>query len=276
MLIDESGLIVRGNLSFRRMLGMESPLHSGIEMSTLGADRVDRVRLGRAIRDALRSQGPVPVETRIRALQGGPRQIAWTMAAIRLGQPHVIATGNDMTTIRKLTAALTTIEEVGRIVGALGATREALDLVIGRLVEGLRYPFVSMFFLDGTKLRLAAQSGHGAPHKASYDVDSDKGVMARAIRTGKAQLLPDVSEDPDYISAGLPIRGEICAPLVKNGRRLGVLNVETRGTDARLDDTDVTLLQAVADRLASAMVVRRERQRPDPGPEGLSALATPK
>ena len=75
----------------------------------------------------------------------------------------------------------------------------------------------------------------------------------------RASLVRDVREDPDYEPARDDVRSEICVPLIAGGEPLGVLNVE----DARvggLDESDRSTLVLIAERLAGAIALGRERQ----------------
>ena len=56
------------------------------------------------------------------------------------------------------------------------------------------------------------------------------------MRTRELAFVPDVSADPDYVPGTLTATSLICAPLIVDGRFLGLLNVETsRRAPARRD-----------------------------------------
>jgi diguanylate cyclase (GGDEF)-like protein/PAS domain S-box-containing protein len=253
-LLAPSGAIVRANSALQGLVGR--PKGTAVSFQDLGATKADRLQLTRAVRRASSHSASTTVEASVVMAVGAPRKLSWTLSAVDVGSPHVLACGQDVSGVRKLQSAMTAIEEVGRVLGLLGPAPEALERVIGRLVERLGYPFVAIYLLEGNRLRLGAQSGYGDP---LYEIESGKGVMARAIRTGKTQFVPDVREDPDFIGTNMPVRGEITAPLVADGKPFGVLNVETAETDPLLDESDVSLLQSVAERLASAIVLGRDR-----------------
>lgn len=78
------------------------------------------------------------------------------------------------------------------------------------------------------------------------------GIIGRAHATGRTQLVPDVSADPDYV-AGLPvIRSELAVPIRKAERPLGVLNLES-DHPAAFGLDDVALAESIADALALAL-----------------------
>ncbi|MGH2418758.1 MAG: diguanylate cyclase, partial [Candidatus Limnocylindria bacterium] len=72
-------------------------------------------------------------------------------------------------------------------------------------------------------------------------------------------FVPDVAADPDYVPGTMAATSLICAPLVVDGRFLGVLNVETGGR-RRLDETDRTLVDIIATRIAIAVALGQDRQ----------------
>jgi signal transduction histidine kinase len=73
-----------------------------------------------------------------------------------------------------------------------------------------------------------------------------KGLTARAVRTLEPQLVNNVRASEDYHEFDSRTRSELDAPLVENGRPLGVLNIE--GFEfTTFDDLDLKILQALAE-----------------------------
>ena len=58
-----------------------------------------------------------------------------------------------------------------------------------------------------------------------------KGAAGRCARTGMAQLIPDVSQDPDYLAGNSEVRSEYLVPIRHRGRLHGVLNIESTQSD---------------------------------------------
>ena len=105
-------------------------------------------------------------------------------------------------------------------------------------------------------LRLGAQRGY---ETAMETFDGTQGVIGRVMRTGESALVRDVADDPDYAVAESGVQSEIAVPLIAGGELLGVLNVE----DARvggLDESDRSTLILIAERLAGAIALGRERE----------------
>ena len=79
------------------------------------------------------------------------------------------------------------------------------------------------------------------------------------MRSRELAFVPDVSADPDYVPGTLTATSLICAPLIVDGRFLGLLNVETVGA-RRLDTTDRSLVAIMATRIATAVALGQDRQ----------------
>ncbi|HET7029475.1 MAG TPA: sensor domain-containing diguanylate cyclase [Candidatus Limnocylindrales bacterium] len=172
-----------------------------------------------------------------------------------------------MITVRRLQASLArdrrrsrqvaAVESVGRLLAATGPAPEALERIVSLLNEDLGYDFVSIFLGGATSIRLRAQRGYEA---VIEEFDGTTGVIGRVMRTRDVAFVPDVAADPDYRAASGVVRSEIAAPLVADGELLGVMNVEARAS-AQLDRSDVETMRLVADRMASALALARERER---------------
>ena len=129
---------------------------------------------------------------------------------------------------------------------------------MGVLEETFGYRYPSVYIWDGTALQLGAQRNYRFPIQT---VDARPGRSSAAIvRTREAVFLPDARSDPEFLSADPDVVSEISIPLQTDGELLGILNVETSG-DHRLDEDDFATMQIVADRLAAALALGRERQK---------------
>ncbi|HET9682314.1 MAG TPA: diguanylate cyclase [Candidatus Limnocylindrales bacterium] len=157
---------------------------------------------------------------------------------------------------RRRSRQLMAVEAVGTILAQEGPTPEALDSVAGLLVGTFGYEFPSIYIWDGQGLVLGAQRNYAAPIQA---FPTELGVIGRVARTHEPAFLPDVTTDPDYVSADNGVASEISLPLLARDELLGVLNVETAGPN-RLDQDDLATLKIVADRLSVALALGRERQ----------------
>lgn len=161
------------------------------------------------------------------------------------------------------------VEAVGRLL-AKDPSPDSLDQVMDLLVRRFDYTLVSIYLKeDDGSFVLGAQRGYD---RVFDRFDGTSGVIGRVIRTGEVQLIRDVSQDPDYRGANDDVKSEISAPLFAGGELIGVVNLE----DARvggLDETDRSTLVLIAERLAGAIALGRDRRAITERAERFAALA---
>ncbi len=147
------------------------------------------------------------------------------------------------------------LESVSVALASGGPTPALLDEAVQVVADRFRYDSVSVHLVDGDHLRLGAQRGYS---RSIETFDGTIGLLGRARSTGKVILAADVAEDPDYLEVDSRTVSEIVAPLIADGRVIGVLNIESH--DRRLDRTDRDLVAVIAGRMASAIALGQDRQ----------------
>lgn len=91
-----------------------------------------------------------------------------------------------------------------------------------------------------------------APLPADGAWPVSRGCAGRCARTGVAQLIADVEQDPDYVAGNSEVRSEYLVPIRHRQRMHGVLNLES--TQADFFDAEVCrVFDAVADLVAGAI-----------------------
>lgn len=121
------------------------------------------------------------------------------------------------------------------------------------IVQATHWPNVALALLDddGASWRLAAASGNLADGLgARFPIAH--GVIGRTFRTAQAQWISSVHDDPDYISVHPAIRSELAVPLQREGRVLGVLNIESEQL-AAFSAEDVVMAESLAGAIALAL-----------------------
>jgi len=189
--------------------------------------------------------------------------LASAEVAIALGSRRVVASLEQALVRARLARnrdhrgarQIAAVEAVGRLLAREGPRQAALSTIVELLETtfGFRYP--SVYLWDGGVLHLGAHRNYANPIEA---FDISEGVIGRVARTLVPSFIPDVTADPDYLSADPAVKSEIAVPLVNGGELLGVLSVEP-DQDRRLDRQDFATMQIVADRLAAALALGRER-----------------
>jgi len=167
-------------------------------------------------------------------------------------------------------------EEQHRRVELLGMTSElsrlaleadSLNECLQRIVEFVRARFdlvnCALLAFDAEKetLRLSALIGQTvfAP-RCGQDWPLGLGVIARALRTGEPQLIPDVSTDPDYVMGDPAVAAEFVLPIRFHGALLGLLNLEASHAD-RFNESNRLILLALTEQVAGTIHLASTNQR---------------
>ena len=101
--------------------------------------------------------------------------------------------------------------------------------------------WVGFYFFDGTELVVGPFQGL----PACVRIPLDKGVCGAAARTRSTQRIEDVHAFPGHIACDSASNSELVVPLVKDGRLLGVFDIDSP-VRARFDVEDQAGLEAIA------------------------------
>ena len=180
----------------------------------------------------------------------GTRRIVRALEeALALARSSVVAE-------RRRARQIGALESVGRLLAEGGPTPASIERVVEVITTRFGYPYVSVYIGDAERVHLTAYRGY---LEAIASFDASMGVGGRVMRTRALAFVPDVSADPDYVAGTLKATSLITAPLLVDGRFLGLLNVETVGA-RRLDETDRSLIAIMATRIAIAVALGQDRQ----------------
>jgi GAF domain-containing protein len=81
---------------------------------------------------------------------------------------------------------------------------------------------------------------------ACIRIDYGKGVCGTAFEKKETMIVPDVNEFPGHIVCDAASQSEIVVPLVKDGKAIGVLDIDAPIKD-RFSTADQELLEGVVD-----------------------------
>ena len=138
----------------------------------------------------------------------------------------------------------------------------AIDEILDRLESAGGAACWSVFLLDHGRLWTIAQRGYTM---LPDGLPPERGVMARALRERRAQYVPDVADDSEYVAGLGGMTSEVAVPLLVRDSVVGVLNVEAR---FRLPEGTIDVLERVAAPLAGPLALIRDSPALD-----LSSLA---
>jgi signal transduction histidine kinase len=151
----------------------------------------------------------------------------------------------------------TMLYQVLRTIGVQFDAGAVIDYAVRAIDEFGIWPHLSYSALedDGVHWVIRAASGRmgtevGARHRV------DEGIIGRAFRTGRTQIVPDVTADADYVRGASPACEALCSemsvPVRSGGDIAGVLNMESEQRNA-FDASDMQTAELLADAIGLAL-----------------------
>ena len=141
-----------------------------------------------------------------------------------------------------------------------------LNLLLDLLADAIDYDAAGIFILSEDinhpgyhfsrqKIASMSQRGFGnLPLEADAMLMDAKGIVGQTIKTGKSIILKDVSKDKRYIPGRKDTQSEITVPILREGKTIGALNVESDKL-AAFNPDDIEVLNFFAD--ASAISIEK-------------------
>lgn len=129
---------------------------------------------------------------------------------------------------------------------------EAQELVCHLLYERFEhYSWIGVYVVEGDQLILSAWEGPEETEHTTIAVG--EGICGLAAKTGRTEVVPDVSKRSEFIACFPSTKSEIVVPIHgPDGKVLGEIDIDSDWLDA-FDDRDKALLEAVAAELAGVM-----------------------
>jgi len=143
-----------------------------------------------------------------------------------------------------------TLRDLREELESLDDASEAYARVCASLEERFdHFAWVGIYLVEGDDLVLAAWSGPEATEHVRIPVGA--GICGLAAATGETEVVPDVSERPEFIACFPSTRSEIVVPIrASDGRVIGEIDIDSDDLDA-FDDEDRVFLEALADVLGA-------------------------
>ena len=123
-----------------------------------------------------------------------------------------------------------------------------LQDVIDVLYESFeKYSWVGIYLVKGDVLILGSWRGKQATEHTKISIG--KGVCGSAARSGKTEVVNEVSKDSRYLSCFLSTRSEIVVPIKKMNVVVGEIDIDSDKLTA-FNKSDIIFLEKVADMLS--------------------------
>ena len=108
--------------------------------------------------------------------------------------------------------------------------------------------WAGFYLLEGETLILGPFQGK----PACIEIPVGKGVCGTAVKVGKTLVVPDVHQFPGHIACDCASNSEIVVPICKNGKIIGVLDIDSPQFD-RFSEEDRLGLEAFVKTLEKAL-----------------------
>jgi L-methionine (R)-S-oxide reductase len=138
---------------------------------------------------------------------------------------------------------------LAKVDSAVGTARgrESRDIVAKVLNSSVpTYSWVGVYAIEGGDLVLDAWSGPAATEHTRIPIGN--GVCGFAAKSGKTEIVSDVSKDPRYLQCFLSTRAEIVVPVIREGAVIGEIDIDSDQLDA-FSSLDREFLEAVAKKM---------------------------
>ena len=176
-------------------------------------------------------------------LQTVADQIAGAVASARLYEQ-----------LKQKARLLEMMSDVSRTALEAASLHEFLDRVVWYTRDNLAAEIVSIRLLDAAKQEyIRAADARVAPRNLSQNRwPLSSGIIGRCLRTGKVQLVLDVSTDPDYVAGNPAVVAELVVPIHANDQLLGCFNVESSSAAIFTEET-VKTAEAISNQIGGAL-----------------------
>src|SRR5262245_14973257 len=176
--------------------------------------------------------------------------------------------------LRQRTREMRTLIEIGHEITSILDLDRLLNHIAPLLDRIIEYEFLLVGLIDETREEFVwhVEKGYGAQKRERANrTRLSTGVVGRAVRERRTQIVADVMRDPDYYVTdkweGQGQRSEIAVPLIYEDKVIGALALESSRTKA-FDECHGRLLENIANNLSIAVAnarlyaehVERERQ----------------
>jgi len=189
-----------------------------------------------------------------------------TLTDITEGQKSEVARERLLRTLQRRNAQMQTAAQVSSAISSILDPEELIQQVVDLIRGGFGLYYVGLFLVDqagATDSWAFLRAGTGSvgrkmvkeEHKLEIGGPS---MIGWCIANQKARIALDVGREAvRFENPWLPeTRSELALPLVSRGETIGGLTIQSRES-AAFNESDITVLQAMADQLANAIVNAR-------------------
>ena len=157
-----------------------------------------------------------------------------------------------MTKFEKFDSLLKTIKEIT-------CSRLEMDEKLRRVCKLLKenfshFDWVGFYLASGNELVLGPFEGEPTQH---VRIPFGKGVCGRTAQTKETVVVQDVSKETNYLACSPKVKSEIVVPIMKNGKFVGELDIDSHRLSA-FTEKDREFLEKVCEIISSIFRLEAE------------------
>ena len=141
-------------------------------------------------------------------------------------------------------------ERLEKIIRSGSQKKAITDFVCRELRKIPHYTWVGIYELQADDLVLASWSGPSATQHVR--IPAGQGICGAAVTAKETILVPDVAKDARYLQCFLNTKSEIVVPVLKDGRAVAEIDIDSDEL-AAFKDADRDFLGWTADELAHVL-----------------------
>mgnify|MGYP000274171472 FL=1 len=152
--------------------------------------------------------------------------------------------------------AIDSLYRISSLVSDTDEPRVALELILDEIIKVLQPNSASISLINPDTHQLELEVSYGLPDDFDdISLSLGQGITGWAALHGRSIIVPDVREEPKYISLRPNIRSEMAVPMEDRGIVIGVVNVDSEDIDAFNEQAHkiLTLLTNEASRVISRL-----------------------
>ena len=165
---------------------------------------------------------------------------------------------------KKASSHMKQIEALLKISQAISSDlylEDILRLIVTVTAEVMNSKICSLMLLnDRGELELKATQAVSEAYRKKPSLKLGEGIAGKAAQENKPVIVPDVKEEPSYMSQDIAVREGLCSllslPLAAKGKVIGVLNLYT-SSPHKFTKSEIATLTAVVNQ--SAIVIENSR-----------------
>ncbi|MEQ8195549.1 MAG: SpoIIE family protein phosphatase [Rhodospirillales bacterium] len=144
-----------------------------------------------------------------------------------------------------------------------GDLQKTLSKALLRITEYMDAEGGALFLLEDDGAALQCTASTGPVDLLGLSLKPDEGIVGRCVQNNVAEIVRDVSKDPNFYSGadektGFRTRSLLCAPMIVKDEKIGAIEVvNKRSSDGLFDNADLHLLQVLSSSAALALINAR-------------------